>query len=86
MAESAELIPPRLRPPLEVALAKSVKGMPRSSSLPGQMLFEPKVDGYRLVIFSDAERTSLWSRQGKDLTKYFPELCSAIFSAVPPVT
>lgn len=70
MAESGELIHAKLRPPLEVALAKAVKGMPRISSLPGQMLFEPKVDGYRVVIFSEEERTSLWSRRGKDLTRY----------------
>ena len=45
MAESGELIHVNLRPPLEVALAKAVKGIPRISSLPGQMLFESKVDG-----------------------------------------
>jgi ATP-dependent DNA ligase len=84
MAESGELIHAKLRPPLEVALAKAVKGMPRISSLPGQMLFEPKVDGYRVVIFSEEERTSLWSRQGKDLTRYFPELQETARDMIPP--
>lgn len=83
MAESGELIHAKLRPPLEVALAKAVKGMPRISSLPGQMLFEPKVDGYRVVIFGEEERTSLWSRQGKALTRYLPELHAAAAEMVP---
>jgi ATP-dependent DNA ligase len=70
MSQCGDTIPPALRPPLEVALAKGVKGIPPASALPGQMLFEPKFDGYRVLIFRDRDRASLWSRQGKDLTRY----------------
>ncbi|MDQ0620175.1 ATP-dependent DNA ligase [Arthrobacter globiformis] len=83
MSQSGEVIPPVLLPPLEVALAKGVKGIPPAAALPGQMLFEPKFDGYRVLIFRDRDRTSLWSRQGKDLTRYFPELVKASVSMIP---
>lgn len=46
MAQSGEMIPAALHPPLEVVLAKAVKGIPSPAALPGQMLFEPKFDGY----------------------------------------
>jgi ATP-dependent DNA ligase len=83
MSQSGETIPPALRPPLEVALAKGVKGIPPASAVPGQMFFEPKFDGYRVLIFRDQDRASLWSRQGKDLTRYFPELVEAAKSMIP---
>jgi hypothetical protein len=46
MAQTGEIIPPALHPPLEVVLTKVVKGVPSLAALPGQMLFEPKFDGY----------------------------------------
>ena len=47
MKRSGDALPSELRPPLEVVLAKAVKGIPAPTALPGQMLFEPKFDGYR---------------------------------------
>jgi ATP-dependent DNA ligase len=41
--------------PLEVVLAKGVKGVPPPAALPGQMLFEPKFDGYRVLFFRDRD-------------------------------
>lgn len=58
--------------------------MPAANALPEQLCFEPKFDGYRAVIFRDGESTSLFSRQGKDLTKYFPELVAAAAEMIPP--
>ncbi|NHW49326.1 MULTISPECIES: ATP-dependent DNA ligase [unclassified Paenarthrobacter] len=72
-----------LRPPVEVVLAKAVRGIPSASALPGVTLFEPKVDGYRLVIFRAEGRSTLWSRHGKELTRYFPELVSATVEMIP---
>jgi hypothetical protein len=46
MAQSDEILPPVLCPPLEVVLAKAVNGIPPPAALPGQVLFEPKFDGY----------------------------------------
>ena len=84
MAQSGEMIPPVLHPPLEVVLAKAVKGVPPPAALPGQMLFEPKFDGYRILVFRDRDRARLWSRQGKELTRYFPELVEATAAMIPP--
>lgn len=71
MSPAGEVISPGLRPPLQVALAKPFRGLPPAGALPGQMVFEPKFDGYRVLIFREEEgRTRLWSRQGKDLTRY----------------
>lgn len=38
--------------------------------------FEYKWDGMRVVIHHTAERLKLWSRNGRDVTKQFPELAS----------
>ena len=77
-------LPEGLALPVQVALARSVEVMPRSGMLPGTLLFEPKWDGYRCVAVRNNTGATLWSRQGKDLTRYFPELASAITAAVPP--
>jgi ATP-dependent DNA ligase len=36
--------------------------------------YEPKFDGFRAVVFVDGEDAELQSRNGKSLTRYFPEL------------
>ncbi|MEJ1180526.1 MULTISPECIES: ATP-dependent DNA ligase [unclassified Pseudarthrobacter] len=77
-------LPPGLKPPFKVALARAVAKMPNAGTLPGTLLFEPKWDGYRCICVRDKKSATLWSRQGKELTRYFPELFSAIASAVPP--
>ncbi|TAP39065.1 ATP-dependent DNA ligase [Arthrobacter sp. S39] len=77
-------LPAGLVPPVKVALARAVTKMPPAGALPGTLLFEPKWDGYRAVGVRDDTGASLRSRQGKDLTRYFPELVAAIASAVPP--
>lgn len=73
-----------LTPPVKVALARAVNTMPRGGAAHGAYLFEPKWDGYRCVAVRDDRGATLWSRQGKELTGYFPELCSAVAAAVPP--
>ena len=70
MSSPAEGIPSELRPPIDVALAKAVRMLPAPDALFGEMCFEPKWDGYRLIAFRERDRTSLWSRQGKDLTRF----------------
>lgn len=65
-------------------MAKAVKSIPTPAALPGQMLFEPKFDGYRALIFRDRDRVSIWSRQGKELTRYFPDLAEAAAGMIPP--
>lgn len=77
-------LPAGLTPPVKVALARAIAKMPRGDASHGSLLFEPKWDGYRCVAVRDDRGVTLWSRQGKQLSGYFPELCSAIVSAVPP--
>ncbi|HEX9229716.1 MAG TPA: ATP-dependent DNA ligase, partial [Arthrobacter sp.] len=46
-------------------------------------MYEPKWDGFRVSIARGAGRTVLWSRQGKDLTRYFPDLVAAAEAQIP---
>jgi ATP-dependent DNA ligase len=40
--------------------------------------YEPKWDGFRCLAFRDGKRIELMSKAGKPLTRYFPELVSAL--------
>ncbi len=40
--------------------------------------YEPKWDGFRCIAFRDGKRLELISKSGKPLTRYFPELMSAL--------
>lgn len=77
-------LPAGLVPPLKVALARAVARMPRAGALPGSLSYEPKWDGYRCVAIHDDTGVTLWSRQGKQLSGYFPELTAALASEIPP--
>lgn len=50
--------------------------------MPGGARYEPKWDGFRLLMFVD-EDVTLWSRQGKNLTHGFPELVAAAADQLP---
>jgi ATP-dependent DNA ligase len=80
----AESVPRSLRPPVSLALAKAVEAIPPAGALPGEMVFEPKYDGFRTCALVDRDGVSLWSRQSKDLSRYFPELLQALAAQVPP--
>ena len=77
-------LPSGLSLPVKVALARAVEKMPRPGALPGGAWYEPKWDGYRIIISRDGDETSLWSRQGKNLSRYFPDLVQAAGEQVPP--
>jgi ATP-dependent DNA ligase len=77
-------LPDALLPPIEVALARSAPDAPLPEALLGGALYEPKWDGFRLVVVRNDLTVSLWSRQGKDLTAAFPELANAAAQQVPP--
>ena len=40
--------------------------------------YEPKWDGFRCLAFRDSRRIDLFSKSGKPLTRYFPELVTAL--------
>ena len=59
-----------LNPPLAPQLARSRATLPEGDG----WAYEPKYDGFRAVAFVDGDETYLQSRNGKPLTRYFPEL------------
>jgi ATP-dependent DNA ligase len=79
-------LPPELAGPVAVELTKPVKAIPPAHALPGGCLYEPKWDGYRLVIVRQGSSTRLWSKQGRDLTDRFPDLAAAALAQVPAGT
>lgn len=76
-------LPAALVPPIEVALARAAPVAPMPDALPGGALYEPKWDGFRLIVARDGLTVSLWSRQGKERTHAFPELANAVAQQVP---
>jgi ATP-dependent DNA ligase len=70
-------------PPLRPMLAKSVTGIPDPDKYPGGLLFEPKWDGFRCLVFKDGDELELTSRSTKSLTRYFPEVVTALLQQLP---
>ena len=70
-----------LSPPIAPMLAKSVKGVPEPSSVTGGLLYEPKWDGFRCIVFRDGDEVELSSRGERPLTRYFPEVVAAVLDA-----
>lgn len=79
-----EGLPSGLVPPVSLALAKAVGAIPPAGALPGGCLYEVKWDGFRAVFLVGAAGVSLWSRQGKDLSRFFPDLVAAAAGQIPP--
>jgi ATP-dependent DNA ligase len=57
----------------------------RSSKLPeGEgWIFEPKWDGFRVIVFRDGDEVILQSRDEKPLNRYFPELVPPLLAQLP---
>jgi ATP-dependent DNA ligase len=70
-------------PPVKPMLAKSVKEMPLPDDVPGGILYEPKWDGFRCIVFRDGDEVELGSRNERPLTRYFPEVVEAVKAALP---
>ena len=68
-------------PPVLPMLAKSVKGVPDPAKYPHEehpgLLYEPKWDGFRCLVFKDGDQVELASRNTKSLSRYFPEVVEA---------
>jgi len=56
-----------------------------AASLPpeGSVVYEPKWDGFRCIVFRDGDEVVLGSRNEKPLTRYFPELVEALKANLP---
>jgi len=59
-----------LTSPLMPQLARSRASLPQGDG----WAYEPKWDGFRAIAFVDGDDTHLQSRNGRDLTRYFPEV------------
>jgi ATP-dependent DNA ligase len=70
-------------PPVKPMLAKSVKSMPQPDDVPGGVLYEPKWDGFRCIVFRDGDDVELGSRNERPLTRYFPDVVEAVKEALP---
>ena len=65
-------------PPIEPMLAKLVRSFPT-----GDLLYEPKWDGFRCIVFRDGDEVYLQSRNQRPLLRYFPELEAPLLSEMP---
>jgi ATP-dependent DNA ligase len=62
-----------LSPPLKPQLALTRKELPEGE----EWAYDPKLDGFRAIVFVDGEDAYIQSRGGKPLARYFPELSFA---------
>ncbi|MEV5407632.1 ATP-dependent DNA ligase [Thermopolyspora sp. NPDC052614] len=67
-------------PPVAPMLAKAVKTLPPQD---GSLLYEPKWDGFRCIVFRSGDTVYLGSRNEHPFTRYFPELIEAIRAELP---
>ena len=66
-------------PPVSPMLAKLARELPE-----GDLLYEPKWDGFRCIVFRDGDEVELGSRNERPLTRYFPEVVEAVRRDLPP--
>lgn len=59
-----------LSPPIKPQLALTRKALPESED----WAYEPKLDGFRAIVFVDGDEFYVQSRGGKPFNRYFPEL------------
>src|SRR4051812_7013238 len=68
-----------LTPPIEPMLAKLAGELPQADGL----LYEPKWDGFRAIVFRSATDVYIQSRDLRPLDRYFPELHEALSAGLP---
>src|SRR3569623_3673115 len=65
-------------PPVKPMLAMSEPEVPV-----GDYLYEPKWDGFRCIVFRDGDEVELGSRNERPMTRYFPEIVTAVKEQLP---
>ncbi|HZT67213.1 MAG TPA: ATP-dependent DNA ligase [Acidimicrobiales bacterium] len=68
-----------VNPPVSPMLAKLARQLPVSEGL----VYEPKWDGFRCIVFRDGDQVELGSRNERPLTRYFPELEEPLRAQLP---
>src|SRR5437764_8890777 len=68
-----------IAPPIEPMLAKLAEEIP----VGGDVLYEPKWDGFRAIIFRGGSDVFIQSRDLRPLDRYFPELHAVCLADLP---
>ncbi len=68
-----------ITPPLKPMLAKLAREIPTGEGV----LYEPKWDGFRCIVFRDGDEIELTSRNQRPFNRYFPELLGPLAEALP---
>jgi len=66
-------------PPIEPMLAALASAIPEAEDL----LYEPKWDGFRAIVFRGGDEVYIQSRDLRPLDRYFPELHDALLQGLP---
>lgn len=69
-----------ITPPVEPMLAKLLDTLPDD----GAVIYEPKWDGFRAIVFRSATDLYIQSRDLRPLDRYFPELHDMLAAQLPP--
>ncbi|MBA2473716.1 MAG: ATP-dependent DNA ligase [Pseudonocardiales bacterium] len=64
-------------PPVAPMLAKP------ATAIPAGQHYEPKWDGFRSIIFRDGDGVEIGSRKERPMTRYFPEIVTAVLENFP---
>ncbi|MGI9623859.1 MAG: ATP-dependent DNA ligase, partial [Acidimicrobiales bacterium] len=70
-----------VNPPVDPMLAKAVHALPAGDQ--GELIFEPKWDGFRCIVFRDGDEVELGSRNQRPFNRYFPELPDPVRASFP---
>jgi ATP-dependent DNA ligase len=70
-------------PPVSPMLAKTAKTIPAPGKYADGLLYEPKWDGFRCIIFRDGDEVELASRNERPITRYFPDVVAAAKVSLP---
>jgi ATP-dependent DNA ligase len=68
-----------VNPPVLPMLAKRVDEVPSE----GKWIYEPKWDGFRVLVFRDGDEILIQSRDEKPLNRYFPEMLEPLRKQLP---
>src|ERR1035437_933177 len=68
-----------VRPPLEPMLARAADDIPVGR----EWRYEPKWDGFRVIVFRDGDDVVLGSRKGQPLQRFFPEILEPLRATLP---
>jgi len=65
-------------PPVAPMLARATRELPV-----GDLVYEPKWDGFRAIVFRDGDDVEVGSRNERPLTRYFPDIVDAARRQLP---